>query len=416
MAAAQKIAELLRTFGGESLDVFLSEEISAGENWRQVVEDKLSKSNLLILMFTEPRLSWDWCLYETGLFMDLKGGSHRNVICLHTPIYEPPDPIKHLEAIPAQYKTIKEKFLKVLFGETTWTGKSELINEGFAKNEELLDTTAKRICSFFDPKETDKKFMNRYFILMIKQPNELSEGQIPEDSIVRSKYLENIFGIAGDETHWQLIAENQEDTRWVQQLQEAIKTATKGLVPDQIQATFRSKSNEVIRPILYRVDWLSSGAMEFYVLLVADVAGKGENIPRELMTIATILRMATRFRYEILEVYDSEIRRNQKEEDLIKIVDKIRECILTIETEARSRLTIVNENSLRELYNKQENKDKIVQMFDSWYNTRNQLFDNEIVLGKDHLMEIFKNLDQMNAEFMKLTAKRYSELVDEKMS
>jgi hypothetical protein len=413
--AAQTIAKHLRTYGAESLKVFISEEIYAGKDWRQVIEEKLSKSTLLILIFTEARLSWDWCLYETGMFMASAGESRRNVICLYTPETGPPDQIKHLEAIPAHYAIIKDKFLKVLFGETVWTGKKEPINPSFANNEELLDATAKDICSFFHQKETEKKYMNKYFILRIDDPDKISEGQIPQYATVRSEYLKEVFGIAGDVTYWQLIADYQADTRWTQQLQEAIKTAAKGFIPEQIQATFRSKNNEVIRPILYRVNWLSGGAMEFSILLVADVAGRGENIPKEIMTMATILRVATRLHYEVLEVYQSEVRFSQSDEDLIRIIEKIRESILTIEAEAISRYAIVNENSIRELFKKQQNKDKIEKMFYTWRYTKNELFDMEILLGKDRLLEIFESLKQMNAEFLSLAAKRYSEIVNEKI-
>jgi len=413
--AAKEIAKLLRTFGGESLDVFISEEIKAGEEWRNVIVDKLSRANLLLLLFTEPRLSWDWCLYETGLFISLEGGDRRKVICIHTPIYDPPAQIRHIEAIPAQENYIKNKFLKVLFGETTWTGKSRPINPGFANNDVFLDSTAKSICSFFEPKETDSKFINRYFILLINEPDKFAEGPIPENAKVRSKYLDNVFGVAGDEARWQLIAENQTDSRWIQQLNTAIKIAIKGLVPDQIQATFRSKKNEVIRPILYRVDTLSNGAMEFYMLLVTDVAGKGENIPNELMTMATILRFSTRFRYEVIEDYDYKIRSSRNEIELKAMLENVRESICTIESEAQSRMATINESSLRELYSKQEDKERIVKMFKNWHEVRDELFNTEVAITKEHLMKIFESLRQMNKKFMIFTSKRYSELVEGKM-
>jgi TIR domain len=413
--AAKEIAKLLRTFGGDSLKVFISEEIYAGENWRKVIVDKLSKSNLLLLLFTEPRLSWDWCLYETGLFMNLKGDDRRKVICIHTPITDPPDQIRHLEAIPAQETDIKDKFLKVLFGETIWTGKPKPINSRFAENDEFLDSTARSICSFFEPKETDSKFINRYLILLINEPARFSNGPIPGDAMVRSKHLENVFGVAGDQAKWQLIAETQTDSRWIHQLNTAINTTIKGLLPDQIQATFRSKKNGVIRPILYRVDTLSSGAMEFYLLLVSDVAGKGENIPNELMTMATILRMGTRFRYEVIENYQYEIQRSQNESEISAVLDNIRESINNIESEARSRMSIISQKSLRQLYKSKEDKERIVQMFDDWNKARHQLFNIEKAMERDPLLAIFENLRQMNGEFMCFTSKRYNELVEEKM-
>jgi hypothetical protein len=412
--AARQIKDLLQTFGEKDLNIFISEDILPGENWREVIVKELSKSNLLLLLFTEARLSWDWCLYETGLFMGLEGDDRRKVICIHTPLHGPPDQIKHLEAIPAQDQIIKDKFLKVLFGKTNWTGSSAPINANFAKNEELLDATANNICSFFEPKQTETKYINRYFKLLIIEPDKLGDEAIPTNTKVFSKYLDDVFGVAGDECNWWLLAENQKDPRWIQQLENAIKIACKGRVPEQIQATFLSRRNEVIRPILYRVDMLSNGAMQFYVLLVPDVSSKSEYVPPELKTIATVLSMSTRFRYEVIEGYHDKIRRAKNDEELNEILDNIRKSITTIESEAGSRLATINELALRALYKKRKHQKKILQMFDNWHSTKNELFKNDGVFEKDRLLELFSNLRQMNCQFMHFTSQRYKKLIKEK--
>jgi hypothetical protein len=249
---------------------------------------------------------------------------------------------------------------------------------------------------------------------LINEPHNLGDEAIPTNTKIFSKYLHDVFGVAGDECIWRLIAENQKDPRWIEQLENAIKIACKNRVPEQIQATFLSERNEVIRPILYRVDTLSNGAKQFYVLLVPDVSSKSEYVPLELKTIATVLSMSTRFRYEVIENYQDKIRRAGNDKELNKILDDIRKSITAIESEAQSRMSTINENALRALYKTSKDQKKILKMFDNWHNTKNELFNNDGVFEKERLLKLFKNLREMNCEFLRSTSKRYKKLIEEK--
>ena len=42
--------------------------IAAGADWNHEIRSSLAQSHLLILLFTRPTATWDWCLFETGLF------------------------------------------------------------------------------------------------------------------------------------------------------------------------------------------------------------------------------------------------------------------------------------------------------------------------------------------------------------
>ena len=42
--------------------------IAAGADWNREIRSSLAQSHLLILLFTRPTATWDWCLFETGLF------------------------------------------------------------------------------------------------------------------------------------------------------------------------------------------------------------------------------------------------------------------------------------------------------------------------------------------------------------
>ena len=90
--AAKTIKGILSKLGGRSVKCFLSEEITPGDDWYKWIGDRLAESNVLLLLFTEPSASWDWCLYEAGLFQSIGGNDFRRVICLHSPQSDPPRP------------------------------------------------------------------------------------------------------------------------------------------------------------------------------------------------------------------------------------------------------------------------------------------------------------------------------------
>ena len=52
----------------ENVDYFVSENIEKGIPWRQAIAQRLTACSFLVLVFTDPKEDWGWCLYETGLF------------------------------------------------------------------------------------------------------------------------------------------------------------------------------------------------------------------------------------------------------------------------------------------------------------------------------------------------------------
>src|SRR5262245_23830916 len=71
------------------IDCFVSgSDISAGMDWRREIRNVLAKSHLLVLLYTAPSRSWDWCLYETGLYTRFDRADKNevsSVVCLFSP-------------------------------------------------------------------------------------------------------------------------------------------------------------------------------------------------------------------------------------------------------------------------------------------------------------------------------------------
>jgi hypothetical protein len=83
--------------------IFLSEEIRKGEDYRQAITEALGQAEFFILLYSDPHKDWSWCFYEAGSFVsaDRRPRSKRPVFCLLPAGVEPPAPLQNLQCIPA---------------------------------------------------------------------------------------------------------------------------------------------------------------------------------------------------------------------------------------------------------------------------------------------------------------------------
>lgn len=57
-ATAELIKTKIEATSNRQLEVFTSENISAGENWRENIEDVLRRSKYLLLVYGDPNEDW----------------------------------------------------------------------------------------------------------------------------------------------------------------------------------------------------------------------------------------------------------------------------------------------------------------------------------------------------------------------
>jgi hypothetical protein len=99
------------------IECFVSDiDIAAGVDWRHEIHTALGRSHHLVLLFTAPSNNWDWCLYETGLYMRFE---HEvgSVACMFNPGQAPPSPLADLQGVPADTDKVRA-FLDLLCRQT----------------------------------------------------------------------------------------------------------------------------------------------------------------------------------------------------------------------------------------------------------------------------------------------------------
>ena len=172
---ALEIKKQLCRYAADRIEVYCSEEIEPGDDWLTWIKTKVCKSNLLLLLFTDPSASWDWCLFEAGLFLELTGDKFKRVVCLHHPNTDPPKPLMNLQTLPAEEELLIE-FLKLFYGGTELMGLNTVINEVHANDEDEINRQAKKIIKLFAPANYSRWYPLRRLVLSL--PKSPSVGEV----------------------------------------------------------------------------------------------------------------------------------------------------------------------------------------------------------------------------------------------
>ena len=132
---AEGLKSLLEPWGAGRLQLFLSEEITPGDDWLEWIHSHLETADLLLFLYTVEDARWDWCLYETGLF---EGKGDGKLVVLHPPEIQRPRPLTHLQMIEITSQNV-ERFITDLYGTTFYyEKKSPSLNPVLAENTARL--------------------------------------------------------------------------------------------------------------------------------------------------------------------------------------------------------------------------------------------------------------------------------------
>jgi hypothetical protein len=413
----RKVLESIRIEGEPpSLKFFLSEEIPGGYDWYRWIRERLVESNLLLLLFTDATRSWDWCLYEAGLFDRLDDDHHQRVICLHSKNTSPPDPLRNLRAFCAEVDHLRT-FLRQLFLGTELTGLEAPLAPWLEAAPDRLERAAEDIARLVNRGTVETHYYSKYVFVHVQDPSKLAPDRLPEDAPVESNDESlRLFDKRPGNWTWKDLeakARLNEDQRWLEELSQAVYGAARGDIPKSIQAVFRAVGGErIYRPTLYRVDRLADGSMTFKVLFEEDVSWKLDAIPLTRRDLLTALVMATRFRYELIERFRGTLLRLPGPPATCRTCEKIRDTIEDIEVEARSRGQL-DQPGLLKAFSSEEDIQAVRRMYEAWYVLRSELFQALDEADCARIEKQLAALADINAEFLQRGSRRYHELMCE---
>ena len=106
---ARELKETIQNTSQGQIEVFISEDIPRGEQWRRSIEQHLRSAETLILIYGAPYEDWAWCFYEAGYFaaVDPKAPARR-IYCVMRPEVQAPGPLNELQMVTDTEQLIKE--------------------------------------------------------------------------------------------------------------------------------------------------------------------------------------------------------------------------------------------------------------------------------------------------------------------
>lgn len=191
---AELVAEELRKLAPDQIECWVSSEaLTAGVDWEQEIKNQLARSHLLVLLFTTPQHTWDWCLYEVGLYVRFDVDDVTSVACLFDPAGAPPAPLNQVQCVRASSDRIAKQLLRPLCTQTwdmsdTWH-RGALLPE---VSDEAVNDAADRIAATFgrhlvpppDPSRDRYRYRPCHRIVLDLEGCAATPSEIPRDARV----------------------------------------------------------------------------------------------------------------------------------------------------------------------------------------------------------------------------------------
>ena len=442
--AARKIKGLLEYFGNDRLSCFVSELIAPGKPYPEKIEEELRESLWFLFLYTDPQLSWDWCLYEAGMFRGWME-AHDRLTCLYHRSGHLPDAISRFQAVKADPEGI-EIFLRDLYTkpalpavEPSGEGDPGIpamdpINPKIADSKEDFDRLIERLCDAVGSPapEKEKLYHKKYVFLTPKWPVDgeppswpLKDGDARIDlaacAVETDDKTAAMFGLpaAPRDATWEdlvghYIRQADSDRRWLDELEKTLDLACRRLAFQPVFANFRAlESGKIFRPMIYRTDFALDGSTcECRLVFIESLSrGASREQPEDLRVLLTSLRMAIRLRWEVIERFHNKIETLHADNPNAAIGAELKERLEVIQRESDS-LGLLDRDKLISVFPEHE-RQKVEELYDQWEDLGETLFDAERIVDQEHRYSDMEfalgRLAELNEEYLKMATQLFSE-------
>ncbi|MFX0201230.1 MAG: hypothetical protein ACFFCW_34365, partial [Candidatus Hodarchaeota archaeon] len=376
----------------------------------KMIREGIKKAHWFILLLPDPSVDWDWCLFETGMFRaKMVSDKVNRLICLHHPgLNDLPPQINEFQAVKAVPRTV-QAMLKTIFIDKDPIPGMDPINPEIRQK---VSRIAKIITKAISPPipKLEPTYLQRGLRIRVKDPINLTElADLEKAAIVEinPKTLD-IFGMVSKVETWgkliRRVVKTGKDIRWLRELCDSIRNAAEGFSPDPIDATFKGQyGGKMWRPVLETLYKTSYGSIDSFVILFVEESGSGprNHIAEPIQALLTTLKMAYRFRWEVIERFKKGIAKDE--------VEEFNDILEQMESEALSR-GLMDPDALCRNFDAASARE-IKEMFTRWYKMRNDKKTGEIDIAiqtKDvqSIQRILADMIPLNQRFIELASER----------
>jgi hypothetical protein len=416
-AVARALKRVIETASHGKIDVFISEEIPLGNEWRHSIEKHLREGQSLFLIYGAPYEDWSWCFYEAGYFTAVNPPpSDRKIYCLIRPDVTKPNPLSHLQMVTGNEQLIKE--LIDLFRRNAITFDEVQLRELAGKLEQGL----------FGQIREFEGYPRIYFGA---SDAEFAEGRIPATAAFTgdSNVLGDLFTVQAPSVPWGTIEElaNSEDGKkifmykWLEEMARITLAARKGrfIAP---QCVLIGRGGMRYRTLLHRARIQGDGMCRCEFLAIPEVGGPATGLPKKQLALLTGIRMGYRFRSEVIQKFSDGVDTLSAKERQLRI-QQIPRTIEDLTVESTTRGNITRDDFLDAF--EQADSEALSKLLDYWPILTRELYrslgldeDGKTIIGPgltgpdvERYRTAFKAMRLLNTEFLSRCCARVSEVV-----
>jgi len=412
--AAYEIIKILRQLSADKLNIIHQGEFEKGKNWREAIKEGVKSANWFILLLPDPSDDWDWCLFETGLFVAQATSADR-LICLHHPNIARPSEISEFNSVPATQEDI-EKFLKMALVDDNPISGLPAVNKSVS--DQIPDYATKIVNAIRPPSRTlYKEIFEPYIELSIPNADQLTSADDLDDATIISSNKDAllIFDYKEQPKNWgklhSTVSQSTDDHRWRDDLFHVLRKIGNGRNFFPVQSVFNGKNGKIYKPVVNGVCRQGEdGDIETFCIIFAEEVGAidDSDTPKNLALIAYLLRYTFRFRWEILEKFT---QKPLTVDDIPLLDNALRR--VKVDTESRG---LTDQRALIDIF-PDDTRHRLEAMAQDWATVRNPegtgSLDKAInEKDPDKVQTILKNFIPTNQEFLEIASRTLTRLIE----
>jgi len=414
----------------DRLDVHVCEEIQAGDDWKEWIEDSISQSKMLLVLWPQEEMGTDptWIEREIDRF---RSTCPKRRIAVLKAVSDPvPYIAKDLQIIDVsrdRLTDLMERLLQPLYWDRSFLDLETPLNERVTRDDIKRD--AREILRLFigataaqGGRRARRRAYHRSYCELLVVETDHNATEDMDSAVVRAPNgCVQILNWTRQDFSWKELRaraaeEADKGTFWVTEMERVIQNVAQRNTPRVMTSTFRGReqtAGRIYQPQLERVDFLDDTPIRYFFSFHEVLVPELVRGPGELGDVFNLLHVAARVRWEVLNPFlvnrvlrDGASSHEQKRRD--SLIAKVSGSLRAIELEA-SRHNMLQEEAITTF--RGEDRDRIVRMLGERESIK-------LAIGKaveqndfDGLIEELTRALQLNCSVIELLTEKFLQLI-----